>query len=63
MEYNGQIDADYSYLPGDFFEDEIMLDKNGDPCYICGKPSQFYNLTVQRNECEEHTKSKERDLV
>lgn len=62
-EYVGLNDFDASFLPEDYHEDEIILDKNWQPCYTCGRPSQFYNATVGRNECDEHTKSKEREML
>jgi hypothetical protein len=62
-EYVGALDADYSFLPSNFHEDEIILDRNDEPCYTCARPSQFYNLTVGRNECDLHTKSREREMI
>jgi hypothetical protein len=61
--YTPLNDFDNSFLPADFMEDEIILDKNGEPCYTCGKPSPFYNVTVGRNECEIHTTSREREMI
>lgn len=62
-EYVGLNEFDSSFLPVDFMEDSIILDKNDEPCYNCGRPSQFYNITVGRNECELHTKSREREMI
>lgn len=62
-EYIPLLDGDTSYITEEYWKDEIILDKNGEPCYTCGKPSVFYNVTVGRNECEEHTKSDEKEFV
>lgn len=62
-EYVPLNDFDNSFLPENFEEDEIILDRNGEPCYTCGMPSQFYNVTVGRNECDQHTRSKEKEFV
>ena len=61
--YTPLNDFDASFLPSDYHEDTILLDRNGEPCYNCGQPSQFYNVTVGRNECEIHTKSRDKEFV
>jgi hypothetical protein len=63
MGYVPLNDYDTSFLPEAFEKDSILLDNNGEPCYTCKEPSQFYNVTVGRNECEKHTSSRERDML
>lgn len=54
-EYIPLLDGDDSFIPEDYWKDEIIADDNGKPCYVCGLPSEFYNMTVDRPECDLHT--------
>lgn len=56
-EYIPLLDGDDSFIPEGYWEDEIIADGNGKACFVCGSPSEFYNITIDRHECEIHTKA------
>ena len=52
-EYQTLLDGE-EYIGEDYWKDDIVMDNNQHPCYICGEPSEFYNSTIGRSECETH---------
>lgn len=45
---------DYSHLPEDFFDDELIpLDNEFKVCYSCFRGADFYNATIDAYVCSD----------
>lgn len=64
MDYAPLNDFDDSFLPVNFFRDELIpLDNEEKICYTCDELAMFYNATVGRYECELHTDVEEKETA